>query len=423
MANRPTAPARSYDFSDFQTANPTSPLPGQNVDQELDAIYAAIAAIISWANSAISDTGTIGSGSVGLGSIDPTALATITGSSNAAAAAASAANAATYATSAAGSASSASGSATTATQKAADAAYYASIAQSIAVGGGVPASAVTFTPTGTIAATNVQTAIAEVAAEAAPLVHTHTIANTTGLQTALDNKLDDSQASSIGLSVLGAADAAAIRTLLGLEPAGMVQAFARTTAPSNWLACNGAAVSRTTYAALFAAIGTTFGAGDGSTTFTLPNLQDDFIRGASGTRPVGNRETADIQSHGHGATSSSSGTVTVDAGGAHTHGFTDNTAAPTLTVGAQQNSSSPPSQTNNVAPPSSFTNPGDGSITYSWKTLTFAQGATSAADTTASGGSHGHTGSISVSTTTTITATGGTETRPRNVALLYCIRI
>src|SRR5690606_21672791 len=52
-----------------------------------------------------------------------------------------------------------------------------------------------------------------------------------------------------------------------LTPPGAVQAFARSTPPTGWLRCNGAAVSRTTYNALFAAIGTTFGAGNGSTTF------------------------------------------------------------------------------------------------------------------------------------------------------------
>ena len=61
---------------------------------------------------------------------------------------------------------------------------------------------------------------------------------------------------------------------------GTVITSARTTAPSGYLACNGAAVSRSTYAALFAAIGTTYGVGDGSTTFNLPDLRGLFVRGA-----------------------------------------------------------------------------------------------------------------------------------------------
>lgn len=64
-----------------------------------------------------------------------------------------------------------------------------------------------------------------------------------------------------------------------LSPPGVVSAFARNSAPSGWLKANGAAVSRTSYAALFAAIGTTFGAGDGSTTFNLPDLRGEFVRG------------------------------------------------------------------------------------------------------------------------------------------------
>ena len=62
------------------------------------------------------------------------------------------------------------------------------------------------------------------------------------------------------------------------ELVGEVAFFARATPPSGWLKANGAAVSRTTYAALFAAIGTTFGAGDGRTTFNLPDLRGEFLR-------------------------------------------------------------------------------------------------------------------------------------------------
>ena len=67
--------------------------------------------------------------------------------------------------------------------------------------------------------------------------------------------------------------------LSGMIPSGAVLYFAGQTAPSGWLKANGAAVSRTAYAALFAAIGTTYGAGDGSTTFNLPDLRGEFMRG------------------------------------------------------------------------------------------------------------------------------------------------
>ena len=66
-----------------------------------------------------------------------------------------------------------------------------------------------------------------------------------------------------------------------LVPTGCVQAFAGQTTPTGWLLCDGSAVSRETYAALFSVIGATYGAGDGSTTFNLPNLVDKFIEGSA----------------------------------------------------------------------------------------------------------------------------------------------
>ena len=70
------------------------------------------------------------------------------------------------------------------------------------------------------------------------------------------------------------------------ELVGEVAFFARSTPPAGWLKANGAEVSRTTYAALFAAIGTTFGAGDGRSTFNLPDLRGEFIRGVDDGRNV-----------------------------------------------------------------------------------------------------------------------------------------
>ena len=62
-------------------------------------------------------------------------------------------------------------------------------------------------------------------------------------------------------------------------PAGSVFSFATTTVPTGYLECNGAAVSRSTYASLFSAISTTWGVGDGSSTFNLPDLRGQFVRG------------------------------------------------------------------------------------------------------------------------------------------------
>jgi microcystin-dependent protein len=147
--------------------------------------------------------------------------------------------------------------------------------------------------------------------------------------------------------------AAAVQQLL--VPAGAVQAFAMNSAPAGWLAADGAAVSRSTYAALFAAISTTYGAGDGSTTFALPDLRGYFVRG-SGTN-------ADATSSG------TFGAKQADSIGAHNHDL------PTTT---------------NASP---------------------------------GGGVQLGSGSLTGSATTYQTGTNiGTETRPKNVAMLYCIK-
>lgn len=70
-------------------------------------------------------------------------------------------------------------------------------------------------------------------------------------------------------------------------PTGMLLPFAGTEVPEGFLLCNGANISRTDYAALFAVIGEKWGEGDGSTTFTLPNFTDRFIEGTTDTSKVG----------------------------------------------------------------------------------------------------------------------------------------
>lgn len=64
------------------------------------------------------------------------------------------------------------------------------------------------------------------------------------------------------------------------SPIGTILPYGGTEAPSGWMLCQGQAVSRTNYADLFAVIGTSFGTGDGSTTFNLPDLRGEFLRGA-----------------------------------------------------------------------------------------------------------------------------------------------
>ncbi len=71
-------------------------------------------------------------------------------------------------------------------------------------------------------------------------------------------------------------------TLTGVLPSGIIMPFAGSVTPAGYLVCDGSAVSRTTYAALFSAIGTNWGVGDGSTTFNLPDLRGRFMRGVDG---------------------------------------------------------------------------------------------------------------------------------------------
>jgi microcystin-dependent protein len=75
-------------------------------------------------------------------------------------------------------------------------------------------------------------------------------------------------------------------------PVGAIMAF--HDVPAGWLQCNGAAVSRTTYAALFAKIGTKYGSGNGSTTFNLPNLHHKFIEGTTTSSEVGKSVAAGL---------------------------------------------------------------------------------------------------------------------------------
>jgi hypothetical protein len=68
----------------------------------------------------------------------------------------------------------------------------------------------------------------------------------------------------------------------GGVPSGMIAYYPVSSPPSGWLECNGAAVSRTTYSTLYSVIGTIFGVGNGSTTFNLPDLRGQFVRGYNG---------------------------------------------------------------------------------------------------------------------------------------------
>ena len=181
-------------------------------------------------------------------------------------------------------------------------------------------------------------------------------------------------------STVTIADAGALITATTVEgalqelamPAGAVQAFALSSAPTGWLECNGSNVNRTTYARLFAAIGTTFGVGDGSATFGLPDLRGEFLRGWDNGRGVdsgrafGSAQADMVEAHKH-----------VMAVGEHLQAPFGATTTQENGIGA--------SDTNNELP---YTNDGsdyDGLATNTAGVI-------------------------------------GAETRPRNVALLYCIR-
>jgi len=112
---------------------------------------------------------------------------------------------------------------------------------------------------------------------------------------------------------------------LDVLPKGMISPFAGSSAPTGWLLCNGSAVSRTTYSALFAVIGTTYGAGDTTTTFNLPDLLGRVPMGAgAGTDLTARTLGAELGVESVTLTAAQSGSpshdhgVTSVGGGAHT---------------------------------------------------------------------------------------------------------
>jgi microcystin-dependent protein len=107
---------------------------------------------------------------------------------------------------------------------------------------------------------------------------------------------------------------------VGAVPIGSVTAFAGSAAPSGWLLCGGQTVSRTQYSGLFLTIGTTYGAGDGSTTFALPDLRGRVIAGED---DMGGTAANRLTSGGSGVT----GTTLGATGGAETHTLTSSQQA------------------------------------------------------------------------------------------------
>lgn len=139
------------------------------------------------------------------------------------------------------------------------------------------------------------------------------------------------------------------------EPVGSVKMYAGSGTPSKWLYCDGSAVSRDTYAKLFAVIGTTYGAGNGSTTFNLPDFRGRVPVGM-GTGTASDAQTRSLGYKGGTETT----TLTVSQMPSHTH--TQN--AHTHTQNSHNHTQNP--HTHNIELNNSFHPAGGGSATTSW---------------------------------------------------------
>ncbi|MGJ7527101.1 phage tail protein [Variovorax sp. GB1P17] len=242
-------------------------------------------------------------------------------------------------------------------------------------------------------------------------------------------------AKQIGLTILSASTdqlKADWQEALGLDQTGMVCYFAQSTPPAGYLKRNGAAVSRTTYARLFAKIGTTYGAGDGSATFNLPDGRGVFDRGLDEGRgldpgrALGSYQDSANLSHTHGVSDSGHGHSIIDPG--HAHGVADPGHAHGAWTDAQGSHAhgylgTAPAYVAAVTP-----------IGYGFSTTETGRG-------TDPVGNHGHNVGVGASGTgigiyaaatgigikgdhanVSVLAIGETEARPRNNAYLACIK-
>jgi len=110
--------------------------------------------------------------------------------------------------------------------------------------------------------------------------------------------------------------------LTGIEgiPSGTIVPWSDSTIPTGFLECTGQAVSRSTYATLFGIIGTTYGSGDGSTTFNVPDLQDNVAVSKSGTKNLGSTGGANtVTSTGNVGGSTANATLSTAQLAAHSH--------------------------------------------------------------------------------------------------------
>ena len=113
--------------------------------------------------------------------------------------------------------------------------------------------------------------------------------------------------------------------LTGIEgiPTATIVPWSDSSVPSGFLECNGAAVSRSTYSALFAIVGTTYGAGDGSTTFNVPDLQDNVPVGKSNNKALASTGGANtVTSTGNVGGSTANATLSTAQLASHSHSWT-----------------------------------------------------------------------------------------------------
>lgn len=114
-------------------------------------------------------------------------------------------------------------------------------------------------------------------------------------------------------------DGANLTDIVSIE-VGTILPWSDTSVPSGYLECDGSNVSRTTYSDLFGVIGTTYGSGDGSTTFGLPDLQDNVPLGKSGTKPIASTGGANtITPTGNIAGSTANATLSTAQLASHNH--------------------------------------------------------------------------------------------------------
>ena len=118
-------------------------------------------------------------------------------------------------------------------------------------------------------------------------------------------------------------------TLYADAPVGSIQAYGGSSAPWGWLLCQGQAVSRATYAELFGVIGTSFGAGDGSTTFNVPDLRGEFLRGAGTNSHSGQGDGGTIGQHQDATIIPNSGFAT-NSSNIRVYGYTSTNSVTTL---------------------------------------------------------------------------------------------